>query len=607
MTLFDFVKANVSIQDTIGRYVQLKPAGSYLKSSCPFHVETDASFTVSPDKQIFYCFGCHASGDVIAFIAKAENLTQIEAAQHLVEENNLVVPPNLLSKSGADAAKVAGERDNYYRVCKIIADWTHKKLLSITDAKKYLTDRKMSENEIINFKLGYFPGGLVGINNFIKEMSGQGVLLKELLDSGFLIQGTSVVYSPFEERILFPIKNPTGHYCGFGGRIFRANDQRPKYYNSKENEGFSKGKLVFGFDLARKAIVDSQEAFLVEGYMDCISMFQHGYTNTVATLGTACTIDHLKLISRFAKTLYITYDGDAAGKKAMVRITEMCWDVNLELKVVVLPIGQDPASFLGDGGDLNEFISQASDIFTFFVKVVAENFTSRPLADKMNLAEKIVKLIGKVDNPFKRDLLLQQAASVMQLPFQSVKDLFLSIQPNEVVRIQPVDEQKSVSNKAFSAQVAGGVSDDKKEISLLEEKMLSAIIGSMGKKEVLSIEKELIPYFSEHAKYLLEKIELTKAQPKSESSSWDKLLQMVDKEFHPWLTKLCFDSEAECSKDFFDLLVMRFCKHNWKRLSLGFKDELLKAQQQGDTGKVEELFTKFANLKQGLKNKGLLV
>ena len=257
MTLFEFVKSNLSILDVISEYVQIKPAGTYLKGPCPFHSEKEASFTVSPDKQIYYCFGCHAGGDLISFISKIENLTQIEAAKHLVEKYNLEVPEEI-DNNFKDFKKNKEEKELWFKVNEAISNWAHEKLLKTDVVLNYLKERNIDLKIAKHFKIGYFPGGTRFVDLFVKNMAQQSVMLKDLLDVGFLQQGNNIIYSSFEERILFPIKDQLGRFVGFGGRVFRLSDTRAKYYNSKDSDWFSKGKLLFGLDLAKKEMQQKQ-------------------------------------------------------------------------------------------------------------------------------------------------------------------------------------------------------------------------------------------------------------------------------------------------------------------------------------------------------------
>lgn len=608
MSLFNFIKSNLSILEVITDYQQLKPAGAYWKGPCPFHSETDASFTVSPDKGIFYCFGCHTSGDVIGFIAKKENLNQLEAAKYLIDRYKLSVPDDL--KQGAfKNIKSGEEKDTYYRLCKEVADWANQQLLNNEEAQKYLLARNITYEQIKLFNLGYFPGGINNMNAFTKKMVQQGVLLKDLLEFSIVLEGRSFLFSPFEERIIFPIRDIMSRYIGFGGRIFRPGDERAKYYNSKESEGFAKGKTLFGLDLAKKSMLEQSAAFLVEGYMDCIAMVQNNYPNTIATLGTACTIDHLKTIARYVNTLYILYDGDQAGQKAILRLTELCWEVSLELKVIKLPAGEDPASFLGKNSDLKALIDGASDIFTFFINATGAHFATKTLSEKLVLGEKILHLIAQVQDAFKQDILLQQASSVMQIPFQTLK-AGLEKQEYKIAknnqRREQADYSSNHSDDSDHQESAIAKNAALEEIITLEEQIFSAIINKIETSTVLEVEPELLPHFSHNIQQLLQKLHnfiTTKPIP---DNMFNGFLDTLDDEERAWVIKISVKYQASTSKELFDQLIFRFCKYHWKHIVKTVNNEMQQAKQENDLQKLNELFVRFSKLKQGILSRGLI-
>lgn len=599
MPLFNYIKNNLSIVDVIAEYVRLKQAGNYWKGPCPFHTEQEASFTVSPEKQIFYCFGCHASGDSIAFIAKIENISQREAAQHLIERYKITIPDDLLKKVGF-SKKSTSEKDAYYKTCQAIALWTYKQLNISSPSMEYLKQRGLTQESIKQFMIGYFPGGPTRINMLIKELSRDGILLKDLQDSGILVENKAYFYSSFEERIIFPIKDPFGNFCGFGGRIFKPGDERAKYYNSKESEGFNKGKILFGFDKAKKSLQEQEYGFLVEGYLDCIMMVQYGYHNTVATLGTACTLDHLKLLARHIKILYVLYDGDQAGQKATLRLAELCWQANLELKVIQLPPKEDPASLLTQGQSLEPFITQARDIFSFFIQTQAQDFPQKSFAEKIIQAEKITGLIAKVPDQFKQDLLLQQAASIMQLPFQSLQNLLLkqkqrfSLASNGNKNTEPAEDQPMAKPPQPESPA---------EITLLEEKIFSVILNH---NEKVSFNHELLPYFSPHIQVLLKtyfSLTDTHADP---SLKWRAFLDTLNAEDNAWVIKTCIKYADAVTVDSFEQLVAHFYKVHWKNIVKNIKDEIQKARAENNTNRLNELFGTFLKLKQVIQNRGLI-
>ncbi len=599
MSLFNFIKQQVSILDVIGEVVSLKPAGHYWKGSCIFHAEKDASFTVSPEKQIYYCFGCHASGDVISFIAKLEHLNQLEAAQLLIERYQLSVPAELTKQIHSSTTEEKDAKDRYFQTCKAFSAWAHKQLFSNQYAVDYLVQRSVSLETIKSFQIGYFPGGQHNIKKLLKDLQGEGFLLRDLHDAGVLADGKGMPYSPFEERIIFPIKDMQARHCGFGGRVFRTGDDRAKYYNSKEADGFEKGKILFGFDMAKKAIQTEESVFLVEGYVDCIMMVQYGFINTIATLGTACTIDHLKQLSRHAHTLYVLYDGDHAGQKAMLRLAELCWEVNLEMYIITLPIKHDPASFLIDGGDLLGYKASAVEIMHHFINSLGANFLAKPLAQKMSSAEKIVGTIAKIKNSFKQDVLLHHAAAVMQMPFDSFKTLLNTTMRKQAQKIQfetPVEVGHVVTEPQESTEP---------DNQLLEEKIFSGILGGIAAGKLLHVPGDVRPYFSSRMQSLLMLVEQWHSHHDG-SSSVSELLDSFEAFHKEWVVRVAMQHNTQTCHQLFDRLLDRFCKVHWQRIVKDIKQQLVKAKLENDTQTMNDVLERFSHLKQGMMQRGLV-
>lgn len=603
MTLFEFIRSNSSILDVVADYVQLRHAGTYWKGSCPFHAETDASFTISPERQIFYCFGCQASGDVVGFIAKIERLSQLEAAQHLINRYKIAVPESLLHAHGNAIKANTEEKEVYFNLCREVALWAHQNLIATPDALTYITERGVSQECIKSFGIGYFPGGTSNINLFVQAMARKNILLKELLEYGIVMEGKAFLFSPFEERIMFPIKDLLGRYAGFGGRIFRPNDQRAKYYNSRESDGFAKGKLLFGLDSAKKTIQNEAAVFLVEGYMDCVAMVQHGFTGTVATLGTACTIDHLKTLARYAQTLYVAYDGDQAGQKAMMRLAELCWEVSIEPKVIVLPKGDDPASYLAKHGNMQTMVNQARDIFAFYLETMLGDFQHKTLAEKLTCGEKVAAIIAKLKDPFKQDLLLQQASRTMDIPFQSLKQLmrrqWLKIANKQELNV-PVSEGEFAQPapqrlQATANQSSLGV--------VLEESIISAMINTLEIEMPYTIDADLVPHFQEQLQVIIKKsTAFATTQHKRRVAAF---LDQLDERERSIVARISVQYQP-IAREHFDRLVLQFCKQHWKQIIKTIKEDIVHAKQQNDIKRLDALFEKFSQLKQGIQTRGLI-
>lgn len=589
MNLFSFIKNKVSIVDVINEYTHLKRAGLYWKAHCPFHHEKTASFTVSPHKEIFYCFGCHVTGDVISFISRMENCTPVEAVKHLAERYHIDIPSELMVPEQEGTAQ---KKNSYFDLCHCVATWAHEQLLVSGYALEYVRSRNISQQSINGFMLGYFPGGIRSIKNFLNYMAQQNFLAQDLIEAHILLEGAHVMYSPFEERIIFPIKDHLGRFCGFGGRVYKSDDARPKYYNSREGPYFAKGTLLFGLDMAKKAIQESETIFMVEGYTDCVAMVQHGYPNTVATLGTACTLEHLKLISRYANTVYVIYDGDAAGQQAMLRLAQLCWQCSLDLYTIILPQTDDPASLLTRGESLAPYVNKAQDIFSFFVAHLGAQFGSKPLQEKMRISERIVEILSHVDNQLKQDFLIQKAAKALDVPFDSLK--------REVTRVYR--QSRSLPERETPVEEVSEIGAENGP-SRLEKRIFLAIINNIqlvnGRRE-----KYLIKYFSEPLRSLL--MHAKQEKDLNPELEFQQFFDMLNEDEKRVVSQVMMETEEQVSSETFDQLVTQFQKRHWKVMAHDIAVQLEQAKKSQSPEAVQKLIEEFLELKKRVLEQHIL-
>jgi DNA primase len=582
MNLFSFIKERVSILDVINEYVTLKKAGGYHKGTCPFHHEKTASFTVSPDKEIFYCFGCHLSGDAISFIAKIENCTQKDAAKLLAEKYNIDLPHNISFEA---SEKSTEEKNHYFSVCKAVALWCHEQLLKSPSAQSYFQRRGFGRESFDYFTLGYFPSGNAGINDLLYSMKKESILPRDLIEANILAEGRTTLYSPFEERLIFPIKDALGRYCGFGGRIFKEHDTRAKYYNSRENEYFIKGSLLFNLDKAKKSIQETGKIFLVEGYTDCMAMMHYGLVNTVATLGTACTVEHLKQLARYAEHIYVVYDNDNAGRLAVLRLTELCWQVNLELKVIVLPQGEDPASFLSNKGDIHALINGAHDIFHFFINALGQGFMGKPLSQKIQIMRSFLTVIGAIADPLKKDILLQKAAKTFDIPFESLKQELDRMYSQPVVPIAPEPVKKNELARA------------EEPIPLLEKRIFCAIMNNMQLFNGESRQR-IIKYLPSPLRGIL--AQLKAAKEKSQALTFGYFFDTLSEHEKQYVSKLLLQEDEILDTIAFDKLLEQLQKKQWKIIVRDIKAQLIQAKQEGNADKIALILRDFVELQNRL-------
>ncbi len=592
MDLFSFIKSNVSILDLIQEYATLKKAGLYWKGRCPFHHEKTASFTVSPHREIFYCFGCHAGGDVISFIAKIENCSQKEAAQHLVERYQLTPPPSVHFDVGGDTSKTFKQHEQYNAICKHVALWCQQQLHQNRNVMAYLHKRGIPEKSLKDFTIGYFPGGLMAVKQLLNHMRSHNILPHDLIEANIIAEGKSVLYSGFEERIIFPIKDHLGRFCGFGGRIFKEQDQRPKYYNSRENTYFNKGSLLFGLDQAKKTIQETEHVFLVEGYTDCIAMVDHGHPNTVATLGTACTLEHLKQLSRYAQVLYVLYDGDSAGQQAILRLTELCWQVSLDLRVIVLPAQDDPASFLIKGNSLDPLIENAKEIFHFFIGTMANEFAQKPLQEKVNLTRKCIDTICRIDDPLKQDILLHKAATAFDIPIEALKQ--------ERAR---QERPAYYPQEADTPPASDRTSDTDEPGQLLEKKIFCAIVNNV---QLLTKDNEqyLVQYLPAPLGSILSY--LKNALNAQGTLDFVHFFDNLPENQKHYVSKLLLESEEKVDEATFEQLLLQLHKKRWRHAVQEIKTKLSHAQDPQEKAKImqEFLLLKEKMVQKNIENEG---
>ncbi len=590
-SLFSFIKQQVPIVQEVSRYVRLRSAGSYYKGPCPFHKETDASFTVSPDKGIFYCFGCHATGDVISFVAKAENLVPMEAAKQLIETHGLKVPDELLRMHGS-SGKAVENKSSYFSVHKCVAQWAHDQLRQSPHAYDYIKSRGFSEEMINAFMIGFFPGGTRSVNGLLAVCMKENVLAKDLVEAGIFYESNKTqLRSPFEDRIIFPITDAMNRFCGFGGRIFIAHDERAKYYNSKESPFFIKGSLLFGYSAAKKSMQERKAVFLVEGYTDAVMMAQYGYTNVVATLGTACTKEHLKLLSRSVDVVYVLYDGDNAGRKAMLRLAQLCWDVHLELHVVTLPQGLDPAAYLVKYHTLNEVVAQAQDIFTFFVSASSDEFSKKSLADKMRIIEEVLEVVAKIADVVKRELLLQQLATAVNIPLAALR-----------IKLQEQSKASQVGDAYVPTEAV--ITDESRVVhDSLEAQLIAISFNSFLQPVAYVIPDDVIPMLSEYSR-LVYTIILDEYRRNVSEELVGVVLGRLSQEQRNWLLAATTVHSGVVHEQEFAALVSKLVQQRWKEMVGQIRQDIAQASEKGETEKVEELLSTFAQWKEQMQQKG---
>ena len=411
--LIEEIRQNNDIVDVISQYVHLKRSGRNFFGLCPFHNEKSPSFSVSPDKQIFHCFGCGVGGNVYSFLMKIEGINFIEAVQTLAERANIVLPT---LENSADSAKEE-LKAKVFKVNEYAADFYHKNLYKpeAKMAQEYVKKRKLTNGTLEAFQIG-FSGKF---NELYQELKKQGFQDQEMLESGLVNRNERGQYiDRYRNRLMFPICDARGRVIAFGGRVL--DDSKPKYINSPENVVYSKGRNLFGLNVAKKG--DLKKILIVEGYMDVISLHQRGITNVVAPLGTALTEQQGWLLRKNAEQIILSFDSDEAGLNAKIRAMDILQNMGCDIRVLQMEGAKDPDEYIIKYGNarFSNLIEKAISVLEFKVKLLKRDLNLENINDKIKFLNEIAKLIAKIDNTIERELYIDKISREYQISKEAI-------------------------------------------------------------------------------------------------------------------------------------------------------------------------------------------
>jgi DNA primase len=500
------IKDAVRIEDVVSDFVELKRRGADFIGRCPFHNEKTPSFHVSPTKGFFKCFGCGEGGDAITFVMKHEGYQYVEALKYLAQRYGITI---VETEQTAEEVEKAHTRESLFDVTKFAAStfksnlWEHNAGKAI--GLSYFRERGFSDGTIEKFGLGY---SLDTWDAFTQTALKSGYSEASLFGSGLALEKDGKMYDRFRGRVMFPIHNLSGWVIGFGGRQLSNEKTGAKYVNSPSSEIYDKSKVLYGIYFAKKAIANTDMAYLVEGYTDVISLHQAGITNVVASSGTALTHDQIKLVSRFSKNITVLYDGDAAGIKASIRGIDMLLEKGLNVRVVLFPDGEDPDSFAKShtAEETEKFLSaNAVDFIRFKTNLLLEEVGNDPIK-RANLIEDVLGSIALIPDEIHRMVYIQECSRMLRMDEES-----LIRKLNYIFREKYKKEKNSGNNqlvdlageKAVVSQPsppAPPEKDEEKGIFLVEKDILWLLVN-YGNKEIepqLSVANCVIKFFTEN-------------------------------------------------------------------------------------------------------------
>ncbi|MGD9676830.1 MAG: DNA primase [Vulcanibacillus sp.] len=424
--IIDSIRHHYDITDFIGQYVQLKKSGHNYFGLCPFHSEKTPSFSVSPDKQIYYCFGCGSGGDVIRFVMNIEGLDFVEAVSYLAKDSGLDIPQidNFTAPEIKDQQRVS-----ILEAYSLASKFYHYLLLETEQgqpALQYLSKRGFNREHIETFNLGYSPSSSDTVANFLLK---RGFNLEVLKEAGLVAQtDDGRNYDHFRNRIIFPIADIQGKVIAFGGRVL--DDRHPKYLNSQETKIFNKSGVLYNLHLAKKEIRKNGRVILFEGYVDTIAAWKAGVNYGVASLGTSLTEQQANILRRYANEILICYDSDTAGQQATLRAIEILSKTGCKIKVVLLPQGYDPDDYLSEyGADSfqKDIIDQAVSVTNFKLTHIRKEFNLKDDTKRLDYLRKALEIISDLKHEVERDHYLKLLSEEFQISINSLKSDFNQI------------------------------------------------------------------------------------------------------------------------------------------------------------------------------------
>jgi len=450
----------LDIIDVIGGFVKLKKRGSNYLGLCPFHNERTPSFTVSPAKELYKCFGCGKSGNTVSFLMEHEKYSYVDTLRWLAHKYGVEVEETFQSDEQRQTQLAA---DSLYIINQFAQQYFSQQLFETEEGRDigltYFQERGFREDIIKKFQLGYSPEAR---DAFTKEALAKQYNAELLIKTGLVANRNEQLVDNYRGRVIFPVHNHSGKVLGFGARILKKNDKAPKYINSPENEIYIKSKILYGSYFARQAIDKANECLLVEGYTDVLSLHQAGIENVVASGGTSLTPDQLRLIKKYSSNLTIVYDGDAAGVKAALRGLDLALEEGLNVKLVLIPDGEDPDSYVNKVGpqSFKEFVEKHKKDFILFQLEVALKDAGNDTIKKSEVVNRIAETISRINKAedfTKQQDYIKQCAEILKIDeagMHALVNRFIRDRISSLERKLPVDETRKLEENAKKGEAA---------------------------------------------------------------------------------------------------------------------------------------------------------
>ena len=575
--LLEDILSRVDIVEMISGYFPLKKAGSNFKANCPFHHEKTASFMVSPQRQIYHCFGCGESGNAFKFLMRHERMEFPEAVEMLAKKCGVSLP----DQDSPSAARAASLSSQLYKINELAVNFYENNLQGDSGslAIKYLTNRGIKLETIKEFRLGLATSGWDNLINFLRSKN---VSLALLAQAGLVLPKESGgYYDRFRNRIIFPVFDLRSRLIGFGARV--TDNSLPKYINSPETPVYVKGKNLFGLNLSKDFIREADSAVIVEGYLDFMIPYQEGLKNIVASQGTALTLEQIKLLKRYTHNAVMIYDGDTAGEIATLRSLDLLIDEGINVKVVPLPKGMDPDALVRNQGiaTLKDKVKKAASFFDYKLDVLRSRYDIKEAQGKAKIASEMLLTINKFDNAILRGEYTRRLSEVMCIPEQHILE--------ELGKLKPADSRPAgLSFPSVKKQIQINPAEKLLIKFMLEEKdLIEKIMQELSPADFADTRTAKI--ISVMQNLVLEGKNITPSVLMNYFSEDDASQLVCETMFMPALE----DQEREKAvNDCITRIKIQRKKAQREYLHLQIKS----AQSLGDEGKLNSLIQEFHNL-----------
>lgn len=447
--LVEEIRTQNDIVEVISSYIPLKQKGGSYFGLCPFHNEGTPSFSVSPEKQLYYCFGCGAAGNVFSFVMQMENCDFVEALKRLADRANIAIAETEYSKEAAQEEKL---RADLFEIHKVAGRFYHQVLQEEEGktALDYLEKRQVTPSMQRKFGLGFSPEGKDRLYNVLKE---KGFSEKAMLKSGLVMENKygKGYHDRFYGRLMFPIFDVQGRVIGFGGRIMEKGE--PKYLNSPETPLFNKKRTLYGLNFARSS--KKKEIILVEGYMDMISIYQAGFHNVAASLGTAFNVEHATVLKKFVTDIILIFDSDTAGETAALRAIPILVGAGFRVKVLQVPNGKDPDEFIKQNGsvEFSKLLVNAKSYMAFQIDCSKKKYNMENTEQKMIFTKEAAQMLSKLDSPIERDVYAKEISVQTGIAENAIVGEILKIKGNDDAQFANEAEKKRI--RMYTDKTAG--------------------------------------------------------------------------------------------------------------------------------------------------------